>query len=116
MSIATYDRPELEFDLADRMRKALRVADISVNDMADYLDMSRNAVGSWINGRIVPGRATVRLFAMRCGVPYEWLAEVHPLGLEPRTHWLSVRPVGTRNRALRLAHRVVGAAPLELVS
>jgi transcriptional regulator with XRE-family HTH domain len=62
-----------EFDLADRMRKALRTADIGVQEMADYLGVARNTVSTWINGRISPNRQTVRLWAMRTGVPFEWL-------------------------------------------
>jgi transcriptional regulator with XRE-family HTH domain len=64
-----------EFDLADRMRKSLRHAGIGVQDMADYLEVSRNAVGTWINGRNKPSPQTVRLWALRCGVPYGWLRD-----------------------------------------
>jgi transcriptional regulator with XRE-family HTH domain len=71
MTQATEQAPE--FDLADRMRKSLRHADIGVQEMADYLEVSRNAVGTWINGRNKPSPQTVRLWALRCGVPYEWL-------------------------------------------
>ena len=63
-----------QFDLADRLRKALRVADVPVQEIADYLGVSRNTVGSWINGRVVPQTAFIRLWAMRTGVPFEWLA------------------------------------------
>ena len=62
-----------EWDLADRMRKALRESDIGVQEMADYLGVARNTVSTWINGRIEPSIQTLRLWAMRCGVPYEWL-------------------------------------------
>jgi transcriptional regulator with XRE-family HTH domain len=64
-----------EWDVADRMRKALRVADISVQEIADYLGVSRNSAGSWINGRIVPSTQTLRLWALRTGVPFEWLRD-----------------------------------------
>ena len=64
-----------EWDLADRMRKALRESGTGVSDMADYLDVSRTAVSNWINGRIVPGRQTLMLWAIRTGVPLEWLTE-----------------------------------------
>jgi transcriptional regulator with XRE-family HTH domain len=62
-----------QFDLADRMRKALRVADIGVQEMADFLGVARNTVSTWINGKITPSTQTIRLWAIRCNVPYEWL-------------------------------------------
>jgi transcriptional regulator with XRE-family HTH domain len=62
-----------EWDLADRMRKALRVADIGVQDMAAYLGVNRSTVSTWINGRIAPSTQTLRLWSMRTGVSYEWL-------------------------------------------
>jgi transcriptional regulator with XRE-family HTH domain len=66
------------WDTADRMRKALRQADISVQDMAEYLGVARNTVSTWINGRIKPSSQTLRLWALRCGVPLEWLTEGEP--------------------------------------
>lgn len=66
--------PEIpEFDLADRLRKALRHADVSVQSMAEYLEVSRNTIGNWINGHTRPRPAEMKLWALRCGVPYEWL-------------------------------------------
>jgi transcriptional regulator with XRE-family HTH domain len=62
-----------EWDLADRLRRALRIADVSVQDMASYLEVSRNTVGSWINGRTRPRRRDLRLIALRTGFPLEWL-------------------------------------------
>ncbi len=69
-----------EFDLADRMRKALRTSGVGVQEMADYLGVARNTVSTWINGRIVPDTRTLRLWALRTGVPFEWLerGEVTP--------------------------------------
>jgi transcriptional regulator with XRE-family HTH domain len=74
MSIDTETGLVPEWDLADRMRKAMRAADVGVQEMADYLGVSRNAVGTWINGRIEPRTQTVRLWALRTGVPYTWLS------------------------------------------
>jgi transcriptional regulator with XRE-family HTH domain len=64
-----------EWDLADRMRKALRESGIGAQDIADYLGVSRTSVSSWINGRGVPSTQTLRLWAMRTGVSYEWLTQ-----------------------------------------
>ena len=55
----------LEFALADRMRRALKVSGVSVQDMADYLGVARNTVSTWINGLITPSLQTLRLWAIR---------------------------------------------------
>ncbi len=62
-----------EWDVADRMRKAARESHIGVQDMADYHGVSRTTVSTWINGRVSPSAQTLRLWAMRCGVPLDWL-------------------------------------------
>lgn len=62
-----------QWDAADRIRKALRTAGIGVQEIADYLEVSRTSVSNWINGRIDPPPQSVRLIAMRCGVSYTWL-------------------------------------------
>lgn len=62
-----------QFDRSDRMRKALQVAHVGVQEMADYLGVSRASVGNWINGKVRPSKQTMRLWAIRCGVPLVWL-------------------------------------------
>lgn len=69
-----------EFDLADRMRKALRHADVGVGEMAGYLEVSRETVSSWINGRGKPSPQSIYLFAMRTGVDRDWLRRGAPTG------------------------------------
>lgn len=61
------------WDLSDRMSKALRHAGVPVQGMAEYLGVSRNTVGNYLHGRTVPDKRTMRLWAIRCGVPLEWL-------------------------------------------
>lgn len=63
----------LTFDKADRMRRALRVSGIAVGEMADYLQVSRNTVTAWINGRNEPRRRDLAAFALRTGFPVKWL-------------------------------------------
>lgn len=50
--------------------------------MADYLGVARNTVSTWINGKIVPSVQTLRLWALRTGVPFEWLQN----GTVPHEH------------------------------
>jgi transcriptional regulator with XRE-family HTH domain len=71
-------RPELAFDLADRMRKALRTSDLSVQQIAERLEVSRNTVSAWINGRNKPRRRDLRDFALGTGVPLAWLETGEP--------------------------------------
>lgn len=103
MSQAVGRSPVPEWDLADRMRKGLREADISVQEIADYLGVGRNTVSRWINGRIAPSVQTLRLWALRTGVPYAWLrdgttpdgpgsGDARPEGFEPPTFWLGPDP------------------------
>lgn len=101
-----------EWDLTDRLRKTLRDAGLTTSDMADYLGVSRNTIGSWTGGKITPGIASLRAWAMACGVPFEWLKDgqefetvesVRRQGLEPRTRWL----LATRRRQHRAPLRLV---------
>lgn len=62
-----------EFELSDRLRRALRHADVGSNEMAEYLEVSRHTISNWINGRTRPPATAVKLWAMRCGVDYRWL-------------------------------------------
>lgn len=63
-----------EWTLGDRLAKALRHADISVQEMADHLDVHRNTVSGYINDRARPSKSTVWDWAVRCGLPPTWVA------------------------------------------
>lgn len=73
MSNAPIELEALAFDMADRLRKSLRVADMGVQEIARDLDVSRNTVSGWLSGAREPRRAYVRAWAMATGVPYVWL-------------------------------------------
>lgn len=62
-----------EFDLADRLRKSLRVSGWSVQAIADQLGVSRNTVSNWINGRVTPTREQLTVWAAYTGAPLQWL-------------------------------------------
>jgi transcriptional regulator with XRE-family HTH domain len=65
----------LAFGTPDRLNKALTVADVSSQEMADYLGVSRNTISNYINGRTIAKKQTLRLWAMRTGVPLVWLEQ-----------------------------------------
>lgn len=94
MSHAEVERERIpQFQQYHRLRLALEVEDIGVQEMADYLGVERNSVSRWINGRTQPSKQTLRLWAMRTGVPLEWLETgAPPPGLEPGTYGFTVCP------------------------
>lgn len=59
--------------MGDRLAKALKWADVSVQDMADYLGVTRQTVGNYLSGRTEMTRGSRRLWALRCGLPLEWI-------------------------------------------
>ena len=59
--------------LGDRMRMALRHADLGVQDIAERLGVARNTVSTWINGRVEPSRQTLMLWALMTEVSLGWL-------------------------------------------
>src|SRR5258706_1120734 len=61
-----------KWDLADKMRKSLRHAGLGVAEMADYLDVDRSTVSTWINGPIEPFARGVQPSALRTRIPYSW--------------------------------------------
>jgi len=75
MSIQPVGLDLLEFDLPDRMRRALRVSGVSVNQMAEYLGVKPETCSRYINGRANPPLQTVRLWALRTGFPFVWLKD-----------------------------------------
>lgn len=76
MSTSTEGLPVPQWDLGDRLAKALKVADLSAQDIADYLEVHRNTVSSWMNNRgKPPGRPILIAWALRTGVPFEWLKD-----------------------------------------
>jgi len=84
MTVQTDSRGIPEWTLGDRMGKALSHADMGVQEMADYLGVSRNTVSTWLHDRIRPSRQTQMLWAMRTGVALEWLTgEWAPRGSNP---------------------------------
>lgn len=62
-----------EFVLHDRLRKALEVAGVSVQDMATACGVSRNTVGNWLSGRTAPSRGVLMLWSTVTDAPLNWL-------------------------------------------
>lgn len=117
-----------ELDFGERLWLALRRSGVSVQQAADEIEVSRNAVGSWINGRNRPRPRDLRAFARVTGFPVQWLEtgmapeesgastdEVRPERLELPTFWFGDSSLlGTLDAlhdddddALELAHQLL---------
>jgi hypothetical protein len=66
---------DVQPDLADRLKKSLKLAGVSVQGMADFLECNRNTPGNWLNRRIKPHPSSLKLWAQKTSVPYEWLRD-----------------------------------------
>ncbi len=64
-----------EWDLADRLAKSLRISQMKAIEMAEYLEVHRNTVSAWLNGRSEPKRPQLIAWAIRTGLPYQWLKD-----------------------------------------
>ncbi len=64
-----------EFTLGDRLNRALKHGDVSVAEMAEYLDVHRNTISAYLNDRQAVKRQTLMLWAMRTGVSLAWLED-----------------------------------------
>lgn len=82
-----------QMDLADRLRKTLRETGIGVSEMALRIGVTRETVGTWINGRITPKGPSLLAWATITGCDLSWLetgltpedtSDVRPLNELPR--------------------------------
>lgn len=63
-----------DWTLPWRMQRALAHAGVSVEEMAAELGVTRQTVSRWLNEHGAPPRiGYLKVWALRCGVPYEWL-------------------------------------------
>ncbi|WP_298227629.1 helix-turn-helix transcriptional regulator [Gryllotalpicola sp.] len=66
-------REQLAINQGDWLRKALGLHDVSSNEMAEYLGVSRTTISNYLNGRTKPNRATLREWAIKTGAPLVYL-------------------------------------------
>lgn len=60
--------------LHHRLQRALEYGRVTVPEMADELGVSRVTAWSYCHGRTKPNGAVLKIWAMRTGVDYNWLA------------------------------------------
>ena len=64
-----------EWTLPWRLQRSLAHGSVSIDGMAAELGVSRQSVSRWLNGHGQPRIGYLKLWAMRCGVPFSWLTE-----------------------------------------
>lgn len=68
-------KPLPEFEMRHRMSLALEYASVSINEMASELGASRTTISNYLHGRTKPRRPDLIVWALKCGVPFEWIVE-----------------------------------------
>lgn len=76
-NLADQGNPVPRFEMRHRMGLALEAGDVKVSEMADELGVGRNTVGNYLAGRTKPTRSVLRVWALRTGVPFDWLLTGH---------------------------------------
>lgn len=103
-------REQLQFGLGDRLAKALHVAGLTSQDMAEALEVSRNTVSNYINGNTKPRKLYLREWALKTGVPLEWLETGAFPGI-PETEKATARHASGGIGIMRLVEPPVGLEP-----
>lgn len=67
------------FELRHRLARALEAAGVSNEEMAEEIGRGVTTIRNYLRGRTIPERAVLVTWALRCGVPFDWLA----YGVEP---------------------------------
>ena len=62
-----------EWTLGWRLQRSLAHAGISIDDMAKEIGVSRQTISRWVNDHSDPRIGFLKLWALRTGVPLEWL-------------------------------------------
>ena len=63
-----------EWTLGWKLKRALDFAGLSAQQMAAELGVHVGTVSRWMNDRETPRRAYLMAWALRCGVPFDWLS------------------------------------------
>jgi transcriptional regulator with XRE-family HTH domain len=109
------NRPALvpDWTLGWRLQRALSHAGISVQEIADVLQVSRTTISRWINDKGAPPRPIyVKEWSLKCGVDYGWLAT----GEEPEENISAARATDGHHVKMSCSSRAVGLAPVILLS
>jgi transcriptional regulator with XRE-family HTH domain len=64
--------------LGDRMRKAREHAGLKQSELAEEIGVGRSTIVTYETGKSQPPRPVLLSWALRCGVPFEWLADLGP--------------------------------------
>lgn len=94
MSEMRIDTRVPEWDVADRLCKALRESGLTASGMAEYLDVHRNTIAGYLHGHHKPARSVLIVWALRTRVPVEWLLTGQSPSSSPSSTPLESSPAG----------------------
>lgn len=75
-----------EWTLGDRMGKARRSAGLSKSGIAEGFGIHVNSITNYEMDRTSPRKTVLMAWALRCGVPFAWLATGDTGPIQPTDH------------------------------
>jgi transcriptional regulator with XRE-family HTH domain len=82
------ESPIPEVGLRQRLWLSLDYAHVKPGEMASELGVSTDTVANYVRGRTRPRLSTLKVWALRTGVPFAWLAH----GTTPETAITTYKP------------------------
>lgn len=85
------------------MQLGLEYSGVSVSGMAAELGVSRTTVSNYIHGRTEPRRAHLIVWALKCGLPFEWFINGADIPAEEATADDKAPPKAPARRRVKTA-------------
>ena len=87
------------FTIGDRLRKARELTGLSQGDFAAEIDISPRSVSNYESEAVAPKRLVLKAWAMRTGVPFEWIVNGD---INPGNDGISVKDCYPFSRVLQM--------------
>lgn len=98
-----------EWELRDRLARALREVNMSQDEIAHFLGMRRETVSRWMRGMNRPNRPALMAWSTITGVDLGWLETGTPTGQVAGGRWYGIRDLNPEPADMEPTTRSIAA-------